>query len=71
MVRRARTFQRSGWYLRRRRPRERVVTINSANVVFSIPPGAPDTQVDAKMTLQQDATLGSFLPHMHFRGEEF
>jgi hypothetical protein len=48
-----------------------MLTINTANVTFSIPPGAPDTQVNAKMTLQQDATLVSFLPHMHFRGKSF
>jgi hypothetical protein len=52
-------------------PAERMVTINTANVTFSIPPGSPDTQVNAKMTLQQDATLVNFLPHMHFRGKSF
>jgi hypothetical protein len=52
-------------------PSIRVLTINTANVTFSIPPGAPDTQVNAKMTLQQDATLVNFLPHMHFRGSSF
>jgi hypothetical protein len=52
-------------------PSVRVLTINTANVTFSIPPGAPDTQVNAKMTLQQDATLVNFLPHMHFRGSSF
>jgi len=52
-------------------PTERVLTINTANVTFSIPPGAPETEVDAKMTLQQDATLVNFLPHMHFRGKSF
>ena len=52
-------------------PAERMLTINTANVTFSIPPGAPDTEVHAKMTLQQDATLVNFLPHMHFRGSSF
>jgi len=52
-------------------PRKRVLTINSANVTFSIPAGAPDTEVDSKVTLQQDAILESFLPHMHFRGKSF
>jgi hypothetical protein len=52
-------------------PSERVLTINTANVTFSIPPGAPDTQVNSKVTLQQDATLENFLPHMHFRGASF
>jgi hypothetical protein len=52
-------------------PAERMLTINTANVTFSIPPGKPDTEVDAKMTLQQDATLVNLLPHMHFRGSSF
>ena len=52
-------------------PRERMLTINTANVTFSIPPGVPDTEVDSRMTLQQDATLVNFLPHMHFRGKSF
>jgi len=52
-------------------PAERMLTINSANVTFSIPPGAADTEVDSKMTLQQDATLVNLLPHMHFRGNSF
>jgi len=52
-------------------PSIRVLTINTANVTFSIPPGAPDTQVNSKMTLQQDATLMNLLPHMHFRGSSF
>ena len=52
-------------------PAERMLTINTANVTFSIPPGAADTEVDSKMTLQQDATLVNFLPHMHFRGKSF
>jgi hypothetical protein len=52
-------------------PTQRMVTINTANTTFSIPPGAPDTEVVAKMTLQQDATLVNLLPHMHFRGSSF
>jgi hypothetical protein len=52
-------------------PAERMLTINSANVTFSIPPGASDTEVNSKMTLQQDATLVNLLPHMHFRGSSF
>jgi hypothetical protein len=52
-------------------PTERLVTINTANLTFSIPPGAPDTQVNSRMTLQRDAILVNFLPHMHFRGKSF
>jgi hypothetical protein len=52
-------------------PRERMLTVNTANVTFSIPPGEPDTQVNAKLTLEQDATLVDLFPHMHFRGKSF
>jgi len=52
-------------------PIERILTVNTANMVFSIPPGAADTEVDAKMKLQQDATLMNLFPHMHFRGKSF
>jgi hypothetical protein len=60
-----------GLVFSRTQPAERMLTINTANLTFSIPPGAPDTRVNAKMTLQQDATLVNFLPHMHFRGKSF
>ncbi len=52
-------------------PTERVLTVNTANMTFSIPPGSPDTEVDSKMTLQQDAALVNLFPHMHFRGSSF
>jgi hypothetical protein len=50
---------------------ERVLTLNISNTVFTIPPGAPDTEVNSNMTLQQDVTLLGFRPHMHFRGKSF
>jgi hypothetical protein len=52
-------------------PAERILTLNASNVGFSIPPGAPDTKVDAQLTLQRDATLVNLLPHMHLRGKSF
>lgn len=36
-----------------------------------IPPGANDFRVEARGTLPNDATLLSFLPHMHLRGKRF
>jgi hypothetical protein len=53
------------------KPTERVVTLAAMKFDFVIPPGAADTEVNAKMTLQRDATLVSLLPHMHFRGKSF
>jgi hypothetical protein len=36
-----------------------------------IPPGADDFRVEARGSLPNDATLLSFLPHMHLRGKRF
>jgi hypothetical protein len=38
---------------------------------FRIPPGAPDQVVDARVTVNRDATLLNFFPHMHVRGKSF
>jgi hypothetical protein len=52
-------------------PTERILTLAAANGDFAIPPGDSNYQVDSKLTLQDDATLINFLPHMHFRGKSF
>ena len=52
-------------------PTERVLTLGAMNPRFAIPPGDPNYRVDSKLTLQEDATLVGFLPHMHFRGKDF
>jgi len=52
-------------------PTERILTLAAANGNFAIPPGDSNYQVDSKFTLQDDATLINFLPHMHFRGKSF
>ena len=38
------------------------------NGVFHIPPGASDYRVDTEMTIGQDVTMWSMLPHTHVRG---
>jgi len=53
------------------KPSIRVLTLAASNATFAIPPGAPNYQVDAKIQLQDEATLVNFLPHMHFRGKDF
>lgn len=52
-------------------PRKRVLTLQLTNDHFVIPPGADDYRVEAHGTLPNDATLLSFLPHMHLRGKSF
>ena len=52
-------------------PTERVLSLAATTMNFAIPPGDPDYRVEAKMMLQDDATLVNLLPHMHFRGKDF
>jgi hypothetical protein len=60
-----------GLILSREPPRKRVLMLAAANIRFVIPPGDPDYQVDARVTLRRQATLVSLLPHMHLRGKSF
>jgi hypothetical protein len=53
------------------KPTERVLTLAATTEDFLIPAGEPNYQVDAKLKLQEDATLVNMLPHMHFRGKDF
>lgn len=52
-------------------PEKRVLTLASQNWNFAIPAQDPNYQVESTVTLQEDSTLVSFLPHMHFRGKDF
>jgi hypothetical protein len=52
-------------------PAQRVLTLQLTNDHFVIPPGDANYRVEARGTLPNDATLLSFLPHMHLRGKRF
>ena len=52
-------------------PTQRVLTLQLTNSSFVIPPGVDDYRVEVHGTLPNDATLLSFLPHMHLRGKTF
>jgi hypothetical protein len=52
-------------------PSQRVLSLAATTMNFAIPPGDSNYQVEAKLTLQDDATLINLLPHMHFRGKDF
>ena len=52
-------------------PHQRVLTLQLTNYTFVIPPRAADYRVEVHGTLPNDATLLSFFPHMHLRGNRF
>lgn len=52
-------------------PKQQVLTLQLTNDRFVIPPGVDDFRVEVHGTLPNDATLLSFLPHMHLRGKQF
>lgn len=52
-------------------PKQRVYTLAAAKGDFVIPAGAPDHRLDAKITLDNDMEITSFIPHMHLRGKAF
>jgi hypothetical protein len=60
-----------GMIFSKSQPTERVLTLASSNPKFAIPAGDGNFQVDAKVTLQEEATLIMMLPHMHLRGKSF
>jgi hypothetical protein len=62
---------RIGLILSHEPPRQRVLMLAAANIRFVIPPGDPDYEVHARVTLHAQATLISLLPHMHLRGKSF
>ena len=52
-------------------PRQELVTVPLINGNFTLPAGAPNTEVDAQMTFNTDTTIWSILPHTHVRGREW
>jgi len=62
-----------GMVFARQPPGQRVITLQLANDhdTIPIPPGADNYRVEVHGTLPNDATLLSFFPHMHLRGERF
>jgi hypothetical protein len=52
----------------RSKPQTEVRFASLVNGGLHIPAGAPDHRVDAEMTINQDITLWSMIPHTHVRG---
>jgi hypothetical protein len=55
----------------REAPAKKMVMMGATNSRFVIPPGAPAHEVESQITLREDATLVSLMPHMHLRGKDF
>jgi hypothetical protein len=53
------------------RPKQEAITAALVNANFTLPAGAPNTRVDAQMTLNRDVTLWSLMPHTHVRGRQW
>jgi hypothetical protein len=51
--------------------RKEVSTLEVAQHLFLIPPGAADYRTDAWHTFERDTMLLSLFPHMHLRGKAF
>src|SRR5207244_5073497 len=52
-------------------PETEVRVGNLATQNFVLKAGEPDTRVDAELTLNQDTTIWSILPHTHVRGKRW
>jgi hypothetical protein len=60
-----------GFVFAKQPPRQEVTIAALQNANFTLPAGAPDVRVDAEMTLNQDMTIWSMLPHTHVRGKRW
>ena len=54
-----------------RAPDKEVLSRGIYNMNFKIPPGDPNYEVRASHTFEQDTTVLSLYPHMHFRGKDW
>ena len=52
-------------------PKTTIDVATLQNMNFVLPAGSPDTRVDAELTLNQDTTIWSVLPHTHMRGKKW
>lgn len=60
-----------GLVFAKERPRQETMTAALMNANFTLPAGAPETRVDAEVTLNRDTTLWSLFLHTHMRGKRW
>jgi hypothetical protein len=60
-----------GLIFAKERPKIMLQGSNAINTAFVIPAGAPNHEVRASKTFNEDTYLYSMMPHMHVRGKDF
>ncbi len=60
-----------GLVFAKEKPQKEVLVLPLQNQNFVLKAGVPDTRVDAEMTIREDVTLWSALPHTHVRGKRW
>jgi len=60
-----------GLIFAKEKPQHAVLVLPLQNENFVLKAGVPDTRVDAEMTIREDVTLWSALPHTHVRGKRW
>jgi hypothetical protein len=60
-----------GFVFAKQPPKTELIIAALLNQNFTLPAGKPDARVDAEMTLNQDMTVYSVLPHTHVRGKKW
>ncbi len=58
-----------GFVFAKEPPRHTIHVAGVASMNFSIPPGAPNHEVNARIQLPFDAMVTGFMPHSHLRGK--
>ncbi|HEY7171280.1 MAG TPA: hypothetical protein VH417_10570 [Vicinamibacterales bacterium] len=62
---------RIGFVFAKEPPKQELITAALINMNFTLPAGSAATRVDAEMTLNNDLTLWSLMPHTHVRGRRW
>ena len=60
-----------GLVFAKEKPQKEVLVLPLQNQNFVLKAGVPDARVDAEMTIREDVTLWSALPHTHVRGRRW
>ncbi|HZR26004.1 MAG TPA: hypothetical protein VFA59_20560, partial [Vicinamibacterales bacterium] len=60
-----------GLVFAKEKPKQEVLVLPLQNQNFVLKAGDPESRVDAEMTIREDVTLWSALPHTHLRGKRW